>query len=99
MGRERARLGLERNLLRFVPRQKTLHPVGEELELVRRKITRRAAAEINEVGLASAHGGLARVNRQLLQQRVEVTAHFGRIFVRVNLEITKVAALAAKGNV
>src|SRR5205823_4809325 len=68
-------------------------------QLLDRKVGGRAAAKINKVGLAPADDGLRGVNRKLPNGRVDVAPNRGRIFVCVNLEITKVAALAAKRDV
>ena len=97
--RQRARFALEGYLLHFVPGQQRFHAVREMKQLAAGKITRRAATEINEARLASADKRLVRINRQLLQHRVEVALDGVRVLVRVHAEITKVTTLPAKRNV
>ena len=97
--RQRARLALEGHLLHLVPGQQRFHAVREMKQLAAGKVTRRAATEINEARLAFADKRLVRINRQLLQHRVEIAFDGVRILVRVHAEITKVATLPAKRNV
>ena len=68
-------------------------------QLAAGKITRRAAPKIDKARLAPADKRLVRVNRQLLQHRIQIALDGFRILVGINAKITKVAALAAKGNV
>ena len=96
---ERAGFSLERDFLDFIPRQQAFHAVGKKLQLVGRKIARCAAAEIDELGFASADDRLARIDREFRQQRIKVAAHFGGIFVGIDFEVTEVTTLPAKGNV
>ena len=97
--RQRARLALEGHLLHLVPGQQRFHAVRKMKQLAAGKVTRRAATEINEARLAFADKRLVRINRQLLQHRVEIAFDGVRILVRVHAEITKVATLPAKRNV
>src|SRR5262249_34329059 len=97
--RQCAGLGLERDLARVVPRQQPLHAVRQKAKLVGRKITGRAATEVDEPRLAAGDGRLRGIDRQFLQQRVEIPANLRRILVRVDFVVTKVAALPAKRNV
>src|SRR5207247_1105181 len=82
--------------LRFVPRQQRLHGFGQMPKLVFREIARRATAEINEVRVAPTNKFFAGVDSQFRKQRVEVAAHGGGILVRIDLEVTEVAALPAE---
>src|SRR5207244_4491812 len=96
---QRAWLALKCDLLCLVPRQQLLHAVGQVPELVHRKVRRCAAAEVNEARRAAAYKRFARIQLELLQHRVNVVPNRRRIFVRIDLEIAKVAALAAKRDV
>src|SRR5439155_1136674 len=96
---ERSRLALESDFPGFIPRQQCLHAIGQMLELIDGEIRRSAAAEVNEGRLATADEGFRGVKRQFLEHRVEVASDRRRILVRINFEVTKVAALPAKGNV
>src|SRR2546421_7131323 len=68
-------------------------------ELIHGEIGGSAAAEINEIRLAAADEGLGGINLQLGQQGIEVSPNRGRIFISINLEITKMAALPAERDV
>ena len=63
---ERAGFGFERDFLRRVPWEQTLHPVGEELQLIGRQIAGRAAAEVDEARMASFDERLVRVGGEIL---------------------------------
>ena len=65
-------------------------------KLVHRQIARSATAEIDKVGFATTDERFGGVNREFLEGRLDVTANSRGIFICVNLEITKVAALSAE---
>src|SRR6516225_8327198 len=96
---QRARLAFERNLFSLVPWQQSLHAVSQMPELLDRQVRRRAAPEIDEIKLASADKLPASVELKLAQNRIEVFPNLGGILVRIDFEITEVAALATKGDV
>ena len=96
---ERAGFCLEGDFLHLIPREQSLHAVGEELQLIGRQIAGRATAEVDEARLASFDERLVRVGREILQQRVEVAANLRRVLVGIDLEVAEVAALPAKRNV
>src|SRR5437762_337008 len=98
MVRQRAWFAFESDFLRFIPRQQRFHAVGQMPELIDGKVRWRPTAKINEVRLAPAHKWLPRIDRQLAQYSLEITTNSCRILVRINFEITEVAALPAKGN-
>ena len=52
---DRAGLAFERDLFGAVPRAVRIEPADEALQLLRRQERRRAAAEVDEVELASRH--------------------------------------------
>ena len=91
-----ARLALESDLLRLVPRQQLLHTVGQVAELILGEVRRCAASKINKVGLAPSDEDLLRVELHLVQHGVDVVADLRRVFVRVHAEIAEVAPLAAE---
>src|SRR5688572_18649859 len=99
MIRERARLGLECNFFDLSPRQHALHLGNKVLELIDGKVGRRAAAEVNKTRLAPADKGFRTVDPQLADHSIHVAADRRGIFVRINFEVTKMTALAAKRNV
>ena len=94
-----ARLALESNLLGLVPGQQRFHAIGQVPQLVGRKVRGRAAAEVDEIGLATADKGFAGVKREFAKDGINVMANRLRILVGINLEITEMATLAAKRNV
>src|SRR5258706_7709538 len=65
-------------------------------KLVGREIGRRAPAEVDEVWFAPAHERFVRIEGELAQHGVNVVANRGRILVRIDLEIAKMAALPAE---
>src|SRR5437016_1655649 len=65
-------------------------------ELIDGKIRGRAAAEVDEVRLASVDKRFRGVQAQFVEDRVDVSLDLRRILVGINLEIAEVAALPAK---
>ena len=66
---QRPGLAFKRHLLRLVPGQDRLHPVGQVPELRLGEVRGRAAAEIDELRLAPADERLCRVKLQLAKRQ------------------------------
>lgn len=71
---ERAGFAFEGDLLDLVPWKQLLHAIGEETAVVHAEKTGRASARVDEARLAPADERLRGVDRQFLQQGVEVRA-------------------------
>ena len=97
--RQRARLAFERHLLRLVPAQDRLHPVGQVLELRLGQVGGRAAAEIDELRLAPADERLLPVKLQLAKRQLQIPLDGRGVLVGIDAEVAEVAALPAERDV
>src|ERR1044072_4897777 len=96
---QRSRLTLESDLFSIAPTHVTIKTVDEIPQLPVADVRRRAATEVSEAKLAPCERRHATVKLVLFDQRVQVDLDLGRVLIRVDFEVTKVTALATKGNV
>ena len=95
---QRAGFALERDLLGRRPGHHPLEPRNQRLELTDREKRRRAAAEIHEVERASGDRRLIGVQLPLATEQIQIRLDFAGVLLRVDPEVTEVAALAAERN-
>ena len=96
---QRARLTLEGDFFGILPTHVTIETIDQIMQLLFADVRRRAAAEVSEPELPPLKSGHAAVDFILFDQRVEIDLDLGCVLVRVDFEVTEVAALAAERDV
>src|ERR1039458_3134092 len=89
----------EGDFVGFIPRQQALHTLDQAGELPGGNVRRCPASKVDEFRLAAADEGFFGVEGQFLDRGIQITFHFGGIFVGIDFEVTKVTTLPAKGDV
>src|SRR5207249_7307627 len=96
---ERARLALERDFFGSVPRHDRLRSLEKPPQLRRAEIGGRTATEVDELQRPAANHRQLAVKFYLLHESIEIRFYITGVFVRIDAEIAKLAALAAERDV